>query len=182
MRSASSRNWRYCSSDDQVVVEPVVERDAVQAQVRAAGPFVRLAVDVAALDVVERGGAERPRRLGDVAAAADDEDVAGVVGPGGRRDVAVLEQPLADRQQRRCVLADMSMMSTSPCRVIWRICSRYSASVRMRHFAGVHLGRLARRADAERHVGVLGVGEDELLRARTDRREWRRVFGRAIFA
>ncbi len=80
------------------------------------------------------------------------------------------------------VLADMSMMSTSPCRAIWRICSRYSASVRMRHFAGVHLGRLARRADAEGHVGVLGVGQDELLRSPRDRREWRPVFGRAIFA
>src|SRR3972149_4221004 len=33
---------------------------------------------------------------------------------------------------RSLVLADVSMMSTRPCRTIWRICLRYSASVRMR--------------------------------------------------
>ena len=40
----------------------VVERDAVQAEVGAEVAFVRLAVEVAALDVVERGGAEGQRR------------------------------------------------------------------------------------------------------------------------
>ena len=41
----------------------VVEGDAVQAEVGAEAALLRLAVEVAALDVVERGGAERQRRL-----------------------------------------------------------------------------------------------------------------------
>ena len=40
----------------------VVEGDAVEAEVGAELAFLRLAIEVAALDVVERGGAERQRR------------------------------------------------------------------------------------------------------------------------
>ena len=59
----------------------VVEGDAVQAEVHAAAALLRRAVEVAALDVVERGGAERPRRVGGVAGAAQP----GRSGCGGAR-------------------------------------------------------------------------------------------------
>ena len=150
---------------DQIVVQAVVERDAVQPQIRAAVSLGGLAIDVAALDVVEIRGAKGLRRLGDVAAVADGKYVAGVVGPRGGRDVAVFEQPLADRQH---VVAagrhehDVDQPLPRDLADLFAIFGQRAHP----HFAGVHFGRAARRADAERHVGILGVGQDELLRAR----------------
>lgn len=46
----------------------------------------------------------------------------------------------------------------------WRICSRYSASVLNRISPSCRSAN-SRRTDAERHIGVLGVGQDEVLRA-----------------
>ncbi len=63
------------------------------------------------------------------------------------------------------VLADMSMMSTSACSTICSMMSRNSARLRIAHLAAVRFGRAARRADGQGHVGVLGVGEDEVLAA-----------------
>ena len=50
----------------QVVLQPIVERHAVEAQIGPAAPFTRLAIDVAALNVIKRRGAKRPRRFGNV--------------------------------------------------------------------------------------------------------------------
>ncbi len=62
-------------------------------EVDAAGAFVRLAVEMAALDVIERRRAEGPRRVGRILAATDNVDVGRVVRAGGRRDRAVVEEP-----------------------------------------------------------------------------------------
>ena len=80
------------------------------------------------------------------------------------RDVAVVEQPFADRQ--RVVAAgrhEHDVDQTLPrdlADVLAILGQRAHAN-----FAGVHLGRAARGADAECHVGVLGVGQDEVLAA-----------------
>ncbi|MFO1093556.1 MAG: hypothetical protein U0992_09625 [Planctomycetaceae bacterium] len=60
------------------------------------------------------------------------------------------------------VLADMSMMSTDATAddladLVAELGERAEAG-----FAVVAFGGEARRADAERHVGVLGIGDDEL--------------------
>src|SRR5262249_61087140 len=72
----------------------VVEGDAVKTQVRTKAAFLRLAFQVAALNVVEGRGAKRQRRLRWISAAADDVDVGGVVGPGGGGDGALVQGPL----------------------------------------------------------------------------------------
>ena len=67
----------------------------------------------------------------------------------------------------------MSMMSTIPCRAIGADLVAVLGERLEPDLARVRLGRLPRRADAEGHVGVLGVGEDELaaVRVGVDRRE-----------
>src|SRR5581483_6572363 len=67
-------------------------------EVGAAVPFVGGAVEVAALDVVQRRRAEGQRRLSGILRAANDVDVGRVVGPGGGGDGAVVEEALVDRQ------------------------------------------------------------------------------------
>ena len=84
--------------------------------------FLRLAVEMAALDVIERRRAERQRRLDRIPAAADDMDVGGVVGAGGRRDGAVVEDAFVNGQHfagagghehdvHQLLLDDLLMMS-----------------------------------------------------------------------
>ena len=63
-------------------------------------------------------------------------------------------------------LADISMISTSPDRVISRIWSRYSSSVLNRTSPECISGERPGAPKPERHVGVLGVGDDELAAAR----------------
>ena len=77
----------------------VIERDAVEAEVGAEVALIGLAVEVAALDMVQRRRTERPRRIGRIATAAHDVDIGGIVGPGRRRHVAVLEQPLLNGER-----------------------------------------------------------------------------------
>ena len=87
---------------------------------------------MAALDVVEQGGAERPGRLASHSGRARTAKTslaslaraAGVMWLSSNSRSSIVSMSL--------LLADISMMSTSPCRTIWRICSRYSASVRRR--------------------------------------------------
>ena len=63
------------------------------------------------------------------------------------------------------VLADISMMSTSFCFDDLRDDVAELGEAAVADFAGVRFRRLARGADGQRHVGVLGVGEDEVLAA-----------------
>src|SRR5262249_45145034 len=76
----------------------IVERDTVKPEVDAAVPLVRCAVNVAALDMVKRGGSERERRLGGILAAADDVNVRGVVGTASGGHGTVVEDALVERQ------------------------------------------------------------------------------------
>ncbi len=139
----------------------VVEGHAVQAEVGAEGSLLGRAIEVAALDVVEAGRAERPGRLLGVARASGDVDVGRVVRPGGRGDGGIFEHPLANRQGvvgagRHQHDVDHPLLDDG-------------ADLLAIFFEGlepdlavVGLGRLPRGADAEGHVGILGVGEDEL--------------------
>ena len=107
-----------------------------------------------------------------VARASGQVDVGRVIGPDRRRDRRVVEQPLAKGQRmvgagRHQHDVDQARPGDQP-HLIAIFFERLEPD-----FAGVHLGRAAGRAQAERHVGVLGVGDDELAAARVgvDRRE-----------
>ena len=63
------------------------------------------------------------------------------------------------------VLADMSMMSTSFCLDDLRDDVAELGQAAVAQLAAVRLGRAAGGADGQGHVGVLGVGEDEVLAA-----------------
>ena len=145
-----------------VEIDVVVERDGIKAQVRAERPLVRSALDLAALDVVDRGRAERLRRLLSIAsAAAGQPDVGRVVGPDGRRDVAVVEQAFLDRQH----LVGTGAHQHDVDQPLGDDLAHQLAILGQRAevgLVGVMLGALARRGQPERHVGVLGVGQDKV--------------------
>jgi len=119
---------------------------------------------MAALQVIERRRAEGHRGRGRILAAANDVDIGRVVGAGGGRDRAIIEQSSLDRQHlaRRAghehdvhefLLDDLHDDVTK------------LAEAAIAQLAAMGLGRTSRRADGEGHVGVLGVGEDEVLAA-----------------
>ena len=110
--------------------------------------------------------------------APGEVDVGRVVGADRRRDGRIVEQPLAKRQgvvgaggHQHDV--DQPRPRDQP-HLLAVFFERLEADL-----AGVHLGRPPGRAEAEGHVGVLGVGDDELAAAR-DRRGSPRACGREI--
>ncbi len=142
----------------------VVEGDAVQAEVGAERTFLRLAVEMAALDMIERGGAEGQRRRCRIFAAADDVNVGGVVGAGGGRDGAVVEEPLVDGQHFAGAGGhehDVHQLCFDDLRDDVAELGQGAIA----QLAAVGLRRTAGGADGQGHVGVLGVGEDEVLAA-----------------
>ena len=82
-----------------VLLEIVDERDGVEAEV-CAGEIGggAVALDFAALDLVNRGGAEGLGGFAGVTAVADGPDIGGVVGAGGGGDAGVAEQSFLDRE------------------------------------------------------------------------------------
>src|SRR5262249_61357424 len=76
----------------------ILEGNAVQTEVRAEMAFLRLAIDMAALNVVERRRAERQRRLGRVLAAAENVDVRRIVDARRGRDRAVSKNSFVNGQ------------------------------------------------------------------------------------
>src|SRR5258708_896620 len=81
-----------------IVIHVVVKRNTVKAEVRPEGPFGGGAIDVAALDVIERRGAESPRRLRRITSAANDVNIGGVVRTSRRRYGGIVENPLLNGQ------------------------------------------------------------------------------------
>ena len=67
-------------------------------QVAAEHSLVRLRLDVATHDVVERRGAKRSHGHALEFAAADDPHIAGVICSRGWRNRTVCEQPFGDRE------------------------------------------------------------------------------------
>ena len=149
----------------EIGFESVVERHRVQSQVDAARPLRRCAVDVPALHVIDGRRTKRPRRFGVNPAAANDVDVGGIVRAGGRRDGRVVEQPLFDRQLlaragRHQHDIDNALLD-DVANLLAVLGERFESD-----FPIVPLGRPSRRADAESHIGILGVGDDKLLASR----------------
>ena len=128
-----------------VAFEIVVERDAVETQVGPERALLGSAVEVAALDVVDAGGAERPCGLRGVAGPPGQVDVGGIVGANRGSDRRTIEEPLAKRQ--RMVRAgrhehdvDEPLTGDQP-HLLAVLLERLEPDL-----AGMHLGRLARRA------------------------------------
>lgn len=117
---------------------------------------------MAALDVIQRRRAERPRGSCVNLAAAGDMDVAGVVGPRRRRDGGLIEQPFLNGQQivgaRRRQHDIDDALPDHLADLLSILGERLEPQ-----FAVMPLRRQPRRAHAERHVGVLGISEDEVL-------------------
>jgi len=144
----------------------VVEGERVEAEVGAEGALPLIAGDLAALGVVDGGGAEGAGRLVRVVARAGGEpDVGGVVGADGGGDVAVVEQPLLDREHFVVAGAHQHDVDEALARDIPHelavLGERTEASL-----LRVVLRALARRRHAHGHVRVLGVGEDEIVAGR----------------
>ncbi len=145
-----------------VEIDVVVQRDGIEPEVGPEAALARLAFDAAALDVVDRGGAERLRRLPAVVARAGGQPNIGcVVGSHGGRDAAVVEQPLVNRQHLvRAGAREHDVdepLGDDLADLLAILVERAEAGL-----AGVALGAAARRGEAERHVGVLRVGKDEI--------------------
>ena len=124
--------------------------------------LVGLASGLAAHRLVDRGRAKRQRGLPGVDAALGRPDVGGVVGPDGRSDGTVVEQPLGDRQHLVGAGAHEHDVQQSLPHVL---ADQLAILVQRAEAAllGVMFGAAARRGDAEGHVGILGVGQDEVL-------------------
>ena len=145
--------------------QAVVECDGVQTEVDPIRSFLRVTVQVAALDVVDGGRAERARGFGMHAAAACDMDVCRVVGPGRGRDGRVVEQTLfqhkkftgAGRHQR-----DVDDALPDDVTDLLPVLGEGPET----DLTVVPFRRPAGSPHAEGHVGVLRIGDDEFLRAR----------------
>src|SRR5262245_52782374 len=77
----------------------VLKGDAVESKIGTELAFFRPAIEMTALDVIERGRAERQRRLRRIAAAADNVNVGRVVGPRRRGHGTGVEEASLNRQQ-----------------------------------------------------------------------------------
>ena len=156
----------YSSRAIAIAIHIVVEGDAVEPEIRAAVAFARAGnrdgrtgCDRASPCETASDGAAA------ILAAADDVDVGRVVGPAAGRDMAVVEEAFLDREQLVGV-ADMSMMSTSPAGRSARSGRDIPPACGYATSPPCASGDLPGAAMPKRHVGVLGVGEDEILRAR----------------
>ena len=148
---------------EHVQVRVVVERDAVEAQVGAQVPLRFVAAQPPALGVIQQGRAERDRGLLGVRRSASDVNVRGVVGPHGRRDRRGIEDPLADRQNLVGGHAREHDVHQALLNVGAHVVAVLGQAAEPSLGRIDPLGALARRRDAEGHVGILGVGKDERL-------------------
>ena len=126
--------------------------------------FLRLAIEMAALDMIERGRAEGQRGRCRIFATANDVNVGRVVGAGGRRDGAVVEEPLVDGQHFAGAGGHQHDVHQLRLDDLRDDVAELGQSA-IAQFAAVRFRRAAGRADGQGHVGVLGVGEDEVLAA-----------------
>lgn len=150
-----------------VALDAVGEGDGVEAEVGAADRFIGVAIELAAFDVVDGGGAEGAGGLFDVIAAPNDPDVGGVVGAGGGGDGGVGEELFADgelfdvggRHEHdvdEALLDDGADLGAV-------FLEGFPVDFRFEEAFGVKGPFFARGGDSESHVGVLGIGDDEGL-------------------
>ncbi len=112
------------------------------------------------LHMLERCGAERPRRLVMKRRSAMAPDVGRVIGADDRLDACSGENLRLTRLSR--FETEVSMMSTTSCLTIASIESRNSARVAKSRRRSVGGQRRPNRMQARPHVGVLSIGDDEI--------------------
>src|SRR6266511_864141 len=164
-----------------VLLQVVDERDRVEAQVRAGEIVARaVALDLAALDVVDGRAAKRLRWLARVAAVAHGPHVGRVVGARGGRDAGVVIEPFLDGELLvhvgghqhdvdEALVGDLADDVEELRQVaITELVASPDLGRKLREPGAAPREVVARprRADAKGHVGVLGVGDDECARAR----------------
>ena len=145
----------------EVVAQVVVERHTVETQIRSQITLLGRAIEVSTLEMVDAPRAERMGGMLGVGRSARQMDVGRVIGAHGGGDVRVVEQPFTDRE--RVIRArghehnvDQTLAGDQS-HLLAVVFERLEADL-----TGMGLGRCAWGAEPERHVGVLGVGEDEL--------------------
>ncbi len=139
------------------------ERHAVEAEIRAAlPPLFRSAIEVPALQVIERRRTKWLCRFAEVLPMAHDKNIARVIRPSCGRDGAIRKEILAQRELV-AVLADIKTIRQclgeslggfardTPARFRWRAGLRTSLAT-------------SRRTQPKRHVGILGIGQDKTTR------------------
>ena len=126
--------------------------------------LVGLAIDMTTLDVVEGRGAEGQRRMRGVFAAAHNVNVGGVVDARGRRHVTLIEDAFVNRQDFTGAGGHEHDVHEALFNYLLDDLAKLGQAA-IAQFAAMGFRRLAGRADGESHVGVLGIGKDEILAA-----------------
>ena len=159
-----------------VLLQVVHEGDGVEPEV-GAGELIRgaVALDLAALDLVNGRRAEGLGRLAGVAAVAHGPDIGGVVRARGRRHVRLAEQPFLDREQLVHVGGHEHDVHQALVHDLADDVEELGQVAVAELVAGPDFGREARRAlaaqgevrtrpgraHAEGHISVLRVRDDE---------------------
>ena len=135
--------------------------------------------DVAILDVVERGGAEGAGWEARVFAAPHDPDVRCVIGPRRGRDARALEQAFSHRQLLKIVGGEQydidEALAYDCANLAPVILERLVASLGTVESVRARIAARSRCRDAEAHVRILCVSQNEFLAAmgvRVDRRQF----------
>ena len=100
-----------------------------------------------------------------VGGAAGEVDVGGVVGADGGGDVGVFEEAFLERELVAGGGGHQHDVDQALAGVLADLVAVFGQGAEADLASGVGLGRQAGCADAEGHVGVLGVGEDEVAAA-----------------
>ena len=149
-----------------VPVDVVGEGDRVEPEVGAGVRRGAVGLHAPVLHVLDRRGAESARGQAGVFAAAHDPDVAGVVGARRGRDRRAGEQFLADRELLHVRGGEQhdvdDVLLDDGADLVPVVGERLPAGLRLVG-AARQAGARSRGGHAERHVGVLRVGDDEVL-------------------
>ena len=153
-----------CRQGCVIMVDIVVERDRIQAQIRSKPAFLNAARAPSPLDMIKRRRAKRPGGRFGVFAMPRKPDVRGVICAGSRSHLSLVENPFVKNK----LLAGGGGHDNDIHDVLFDDIANFLAIVRQRRMLTV--GGWASRGNAESHVRVLRIGNDKLIRVwvRTD--------------
>ena len=161
-----------------VLLEIVKVGDGVQAKVRAGKRVgAAVAIQLTTLDVIDARRAKRLRWVAQIVAVARGPHVGGVVGAGSRGNVGVLKQAFLDGELlidvgrhehdidqplRHDLADDVEKLGQVP---VAELVARPNLRRKLRwvRTLGRKISAMAKRTNPERHVRVLGIGDDKRI-------------------
>ena len=141
--------------DSKVAVRVIVEGDRIKAEIRAQPSLCFRAHLLSGLDVVKSGRGKRLRRSFLISPLSNNVHIRRIVDANRRRHCRGVEDPLLNRQYLRGACrhehdVDQALRNNLT-HLIPILCQRPLCAIAI----------LSSRLDAERHVSVLGVGQDK---------------------